>query len=74
MCGFLGSMVPNLDVIYSQGIWESRPCEPQGSSPFSPGEGQTFSECGLFPRENGGATCEGTARDLILRKREERRD
>ena len=36
------------------------PCEPQGGCPFSQGEGQTFSECGLFPKENGGPP----ARDL----------
>ena len=42
--------------------WEQsaeRPCEPQGGSPFSLGEGQTIAECGLFTRENGEPTCEG---------------
>ena len=50
--------------------WElgEPPCEPQSGCPFSQGDGQTFSECGLFPKENGGPTCEGPARELILRK------
>ena len=52
MCGFLGGKVSFLDVIV--------PCEPQGDSPCSPGEGQTLAECGLFLRENGRPTCEGS--------------
>ena len=31
--------------------------------PFSLGKGQMFSECGLFPKEIGRPTCEGTASD-----------
>ena len=46
------------------------PFEPQGSATFSLGEGQTLAECGLFCRENGELTCEGTARELILMKRD----
>ena len=61
MCGFLRCRVPLLDVTLSHWMRERLLS--------TPGEGQTFSECGLFPRENGRATCEGTARDLILRKR-----
>ena len=42
----------------------------QGGSPSSLGEGQSMAECELFPRENGRPTCEGPARELILRKRD----
>ena len=49
------SRVPFLDVIVHQGI--------RGAT------GPNFSECRLFPGENGGPTCQGTARTSFLMKR-----
>ena len=54
---------------YSLGNKGSRPVSHR-TAPFFPQARVKLSECGLFPRENGRATCEGTARDRILRKRD----
>ena len=58
------------------------PCKPQGGSPFSLGEGQTFKECGLFlrekkesrPGEHPGETCEGPAEREREREKEREKE